>query len=154
MNKEEALKFLRNKNNLMIIGVIIIGIIFMTAFQGSDGGREEKTEAVQTEDTERRLEEILSAIEGAGRVDVMITYRDAGEKSIAYEKRESGTGYDEKAVMADGSPLIVRETEPSVMGVIVTADGADSIAVKKALTEAVAAALGAEPHRICIYKRE
>ena len=35
MNKEEVLNFLKNKNNLMIIGVIILGIIFMTAF-GTD----------------------------------------------------------------------------------------------------------------------
>lgn len=155
MNKEEALKFLENKNNLMIIGVIILGIIFMTAFQDTDGAQKEVDSGDSvTEAQEERLEKILSEIEGAGEVGVMITYKDTGEKDIAYEKSENSSGYDEKAVMADGSPLIIRETGPAVMGVIVIADGADDVKVKKALTEAVAAALGVEVHKICIYKRE
>ncbi len=151
MNKEEALKFLKNKNNLMIIGVIILGILFMTAFTDT-GKKEEDQKNVDVQ--EQRLEKILSDIEGAGEVGVMITYEDTGEKDIAYEKRKNDTSYDEKAVMADGAPLVIKETGPAVKGVIVTADGANDIKVKKALTEAVSAVLGVEPHKICIYKRK
>lgn len=152
MNKEEALKFLKNKNNLMLVGVIVLGIIFMTAFHDTESG--EEVRETDADIREERLESILSEIEGAGEVSVMVTYKDSGEKDIAYEKRESGSGYDEQAVMADGSPLVIRETEPEVLGVIITADGADDAAIKKALSDAATAALGAEPHRICIYKRK
>ena len=97
MNKEEALKFLKNKNNLMIIGVIILGIIFMTAFQDTDGAQKEVDSGDSvTEAQEERLEKILSEIEGAGEVGVMITYKDTGEKDIAYEKSENSSGYDER----------------------------------------------------------
>ena len=150
MNKKES--FFKNKNNLMMIGVIILGIIFMTAFAG--GGEKKEADTVKTDLQEERLERILSDIDGAGRVSVMITYDNSGEKAIAYEKRESNGGYDEKAVMDDGSPMVIRETSPSVKGVIVTADGADSISVSRALTEAVSASLGVGSHRICIYKRK
>lgn len=151
MNKEEALKFLRNKNNLLILGVIILGIIFMTAFSETDSGKEA---AEETDIQEERLEEILSDIDGAGSVSVMITYENTGEKNIAYEKRKNDTSYDEKAVMAGGEPMVINETNPKVKGVIVTADGADDISVKRALTEAVSAVLDVEAHRICIYKRK
>ncbi len=151
MNKEEALKFLKNKNNLMIICVLIIGIIFMTAFSEKDNGKEDiKTSDIQ----EERLENILSDIDGAGNVSVMITYENTGEKDIAYEKRKNDKTYDEKAVMAGGEPMVINQSNPTVKGVIVTADGADDIKIKRQLTEAVSAVLKVEPHKICIYKRK
>ena len=151
MNKEEALKFLRNKNNLVIIGIMILGIIFMTSFSETDSVK--KTDD-KTDFQEKRLESILSDIEGAGCVSVMITYENTGEKNIAYEKRQNDTSYDEKAVMAGGEPMVINEMNPRVKGVIVTADGADNISVKRALTEAVSAVLDVDAHRICIYKRK
>ncbi|MBR5270855.1 MAG: hypothetical protein IKV64_01595, partial [Clostridia bacterium] len=105
-------------------------------------------------------EKILEDIDGAGDVSVMITYLGTSRKNIAYEKRKSttsvGTGnesYDEKAVMDDGTPMIIDEVYPKVKGVIVTADGADSIAIQEKLTRAVMAALDVEAHKICIYKK-
>ena len=151
MNKEEALKFLRNKNNLVITGIIILGIIFMTAFSETDSVKETDD---KIDVQEERLEKILSDIDGAGAVSVMITYENTGEKNIAYEKRRNDTSYDEKAVMAGGEPMVINETNPTVKGVIVTADGADNISVKRALTEAVSAVLDVDAHRICIYKRK
>ena len=151
MNKEEALKFLRNKNNLIIVGIMILGIIFMTSFSETDSVKKTDDRADLQEE---RLESILSDIEGAGTVSVMITYENTGEKNIAYEKRQNDTSYDEKAVMAGGEPMVINETNPKVKGVIVTADGADSISVKRALTEAVSAVLDVDVHRICIYKRK
>ena len=151
MNKEEALKFLRNKNNLVIIGIMILGIIFMTSFSETDIVKKTDDKA---DFQEERLESILSDIDGAGSVSVMITYENTGEKNIAYEKRQNDTSYDEKAVMAGGEPMVINEMNPRVKGVIVTADGADNISVKRALTEAVSAVLDVDAHRICIYKRK
>ena len=151
MNKEEALKFLRNKNNLVIIGIMILGIIFMTSFSETDSVKKTDDKA---DFQEERLESILSDIDGAGSVSVMITYENTGEKNIAYEKRQNDTSYDEKAVMAGGEPMVINEMNPRVKGVIVTADGADNISVKRALTEAVSAVLDVDAHRICIYKRK
>lgn len=151
MNKEEALKFLRNKNNLVIVGIMILGIIFMTSFSETDSVKKTDDKA---DFQEERLESILSDIDGAGSVSVMITYENTGEKNIAYEKRQNDTSYDEKAVMAGGEPMVINEMNPRVKGVIVTADGADNISVKRALTEAVSAVLDVDAHRICIYKRK
>ncbi len=161
MNKEEFVKKLKNKNNLLILVILIIGIVFMAA---SNGDTDKKDASPKDTDTqiseEERLEEILSKIDGVGEVSVMVTYYSGTEKSIAYEVKKSTVtredkseqSEDAKAVTADGEPMVVKEVYPEVKGVIVTAQGAGSASVKSALSEAVMAALGVPAHRICIFE--
>lgn len=130
------------------------------------GGHKKDAPAVKTDteasavNEEKRLAGILSEIEGAGRVSVMITYYSSAEKNIAYETKtasredKSEESEDKRAVMTDGEPMVVKEVYPKVKGVIVTAEGAGSAAVRSAISEAVAASLDVPAHRICIYKKE
>lgn len=162
MNKEEIIKIFKNKNNRLICLILIIGVVLMVAA----GGHDRKKEAVSTaneiavEDEEKRLADILSQIDGAGEVSVMITYYSSTEKDIAYETKtasredKSETSEDKKAVMTDGEPMVVKEVYPQVKGVIVTAQGAGNTAVKAAISEAVSASLDVPVHRICIFKKE
>lgn len=162
MNKEEIIKIFKNKNNRLICLILIIGVVLMVAA----GGYDRKKEAVSTaneiavEDEEKRLADILSQIDGAGEVSVMITYYSSTEKDIAYETKtasrgdKSETSEDKKAVMTDGEPMVVKEVYPQVKGVIVTAQGAGNTAVKAAISEAVSASLDVPVHRICIFKKE
>ena len=162
MNKEEIIKIFKNKNNRLICLIFIIGVVLMVAA----GGHGKKTETVKpvpqvtVEDDEKRLAGILSQIEGAGDVSVMITYYSSIEKSIAYETKTASRGdkseksEDKKAVMSDGEPMVVKEVYPQVKGVIVTAQGAGNSAVRTAISEAVSASLDVPVHRICIFKKE
>ena len=162
MNKEEIIKIFKNKNNRLICLILIIGVVLMVAA----GGHDRKKEAVSTaneiavEDEEKRLADILSQIDGAGEVSVMITYYSSTEKDIAYETKtasrgdKSETSEDKKAVRTDGEPMVVKEVYPQVKGVIVTAQGAGNTAVKAAISEAVSASLDVPVHRICIFKKE
>lgn len=164
MDKEQILKIFKNKNNLIICLILIIGVVLMVA-AGTD--KKEKpdsanTASIDVEAEEKRLESILSQIDGAGSVSVMVTYYSGVEKSLAYETKQntasredkSEMSTDKKAVMTDGEPMVVKEVYPKVKGVIVTADGAGNAAVKQAISEAVAACLDVPAHRICIYKKE
>lgn len=73
MNREEIIKFVKNKNNLTVIIILIIGVVLMTAF----GGQKKDIKSSQKgADEEVRLGEILSKIEGVGEVSVMISYED------------------------------------------------------------------------------
>ncbi len=128
----------------------------------NQGAAEKSSIAANVQEEEKRLEEILSKIEGAGSVSVMITYYSGTEKSIAYETKQntsssdgrSDTSEDKKAVMTDGEPMVVKEVYPKVKGVIVVAQGAESVSVKQAISHAVEAACDVPAHRICIYKKE
>ena len=130
------------------------------------GGHSKRQETVSTPrevtaaDDETRLAKILSQIDGAGEVSVMITYYSSVEKSLAYETKtasredKSERSEDKKAVMTDGEPMVVKEVYPQVKGVIVTAQGAGNSAVRAAISEAVSASLDVPVHRICIFKKE
>lgn len=164
MDKEQILKIFKNKNNLIICLILIIGVVLMVA-AGTD--KKEKPDlakeaSIDVEAEEKRLESILSQIDGAGSVSVMVTYYSGVEKSLAYETKQntasredkSEMSTDKKAIMTDGEPMVVKEVYPKVKGVIVIADGAGNAAVKQAISEAVAACLDVPAHRICIYKKE
>lgn len=158
MDKDKLIKLLKNKNNLIICLILIIGIVLMVV-----GGKDNKKENIETTKIEvltdeKRLEDILSQIDGVGEVSVMITYYSSSEKDLAYETKTSSRNLEEsedkKAVMTDGEPMVVKEVYPDVKGVIVTAQGAGRTDVKAAISEAVSATLDVPVHKICIFKKE
>lgn len=161
MNKDMFEKILKNKNNRIICIILIIGVVLMLI---STGGKEKKDKTAETTaafNEEERLEAILSDIYGAGEVSVMITYYSTAEKDIAYETKTNSVGLsersesseDKKAVMTDGEPMVLKEVYPKAKGVIVTADGGDSVSVRQAISEAVTAVMDVPAHRVVIYKR-
>ncbi len=161
MNKEEIIKIFKNKNNRLICLIFIIGVVLMVAAGGHMNKKAPPVNVteVSAADEEKRLADILSQIDGAGDVSVMITYYSSSEKNIAYETKTSSRedrseSEDKKAVMTDGSPMVVKEVYPQVKGVIVTAQGAGNAGVRNAISEAVAASLDVPAHRICIFKKE
>lgn len=159
MDKNLLLKILKNKNNQRLILIVIIGLIFISFFGEGQKVREEVQNEITIKTEEERLTEILSDIDMAGEVSVMITYYGTNEKNIAYETKKNissvseSESYDEKAVMTDGTPMVINEIYPRVKGVIVTASGANIASVRENLINAVSAALDVEKHKICIYKK-
>ena len=129
----------------------------------SDGGRDR---------LELRLIEVLSQIRGAGKVDVLITYETSGEIVTAVssrtdeELRDSVTGTDsstqrsastvtEPATVkndAGQSPIILSEKQPIVRGVIVVAEGAALVSVRKDLQNAVRAVTGVSLSQIEVFE--
>ncbi len=167
IDKNVFKKFIEGRNKWIIFVISIIGAVLMV----TSGGGEEKTKADGTaeyvyEELEKKLENILSDIEGAGAVSVMISYDSTSEKELAYEtstsrsSRDSGDSLaseesaDKSAVMTDGAPTVLKESYPAVRGVIVTADGAGDPAVKAALSQSVAAVLDVPAHRVCVYRKK
>lgn len=112
---------------------------------------------------EERLETILESIEGVGRVDVMVTlesgygYEYAKENKMGSDKledigREDSQKTQEKStaeesyVMVDGkngekSPLITKELEPRVKGVVIVCDGGNSPTVMTQVIDTVRVAV-------------
>lgn len=135
---------------------------------------ENETTLTYEQDMEKRLEETLSLIDGAGKVKVMLTIDYGKEIVVAQNVDSTESLNDEKDneggirdvqskskkdtfVMLrknDGSeyPLILKEIEPQVEGVIIVAEGGDDIAVKDALVRATYTVLGAQSHKIQVLK--
>ena len=127
-------------------------------------------------DTEIRLKSLLSQIQGVGKVDVMITYYTTRENVPAYDinKNQSSTEekdneggtrsisqeeYDSTLVYEDSAaggkiPVILKELEPEVRGVLVVAEGADSVEVREGICNAVTVVLDIPVHRIQVAQRK
>lgn len=142
----DIIKKLKKRNNIAMLIILIIGAAII-AFSSGSGGKTEATDISANSGEEERLEEILSEIEGAGQVSVMISYESTMEKDIAYD------GDNDRAVTSGGDVMVKREIYPKVKGVIVIADGADTPSVKQAIKEAVTAVTGAGANRVCVFSR-
>jgi len=125
---------------------------------------------------ERELAAMLRRVRGVGEVAVMISLdgspvleygetREATERETREVDSGGGTRYiresterREPVVMrTDGgreSPLVIRESQPGIHGVIVVAEGARNPVVYEQLFRAVQAGLNLSPHRITILPME
>lgn len=220
IHKESIVKFLKNKNNLLII--VLLGVLLMviaipvdTAGTGgkSASGRNDNI-GYQTKSTgtgyqaggtaaytaagdgtagydetagtgymweqeqyikemEAKAESLLSGVNGAGQVKVMITLRASSEQVVEKDmpvtrsqtsEQDSQGGSrmvsefatEDATVYRKGNgyeePYVVKTLSPSVEGVVVVAEGAGNGEVSKNLSEAVQILFGVEAHRVKVLK--
>lgn len=117
------------------------------------------------------LEGILSQVAGAGKVQVSITLSSDGLKSYARntkdDKREtqeaassSGTrtiteeNQSSDIAISGGSALLVEDSAPQVVGVLVVAEGAQDSRVKEQLTDATTTLLNISPYQVRVVARK
>jgi stage III sporulation protein AG len=140
----------------------------LTAGQSNIGKTDEVAEL------ENRLVEILSEIQNAGKVSVMITLKSGGEiipakdesisdKTTNEKDMEGGTRTinekntsDQVVFMNDqggtSKPLVLKEVNPDIKGVIIVAEGAKDPKVKLQLTEAVQTVLDVPAYRVSVFE--
>lgn len=116
---------------------------------------------------ENRLGELLSQVQGAGQVKVMV-YADSSIEQVPAYNDEQDTRNDERtdgktseisetrelALSGDDSPFILKTLVPQIKGVVVVAEGADDMLIKAQLNEAVCTLLGIPEHRVQILKHK
>jgi len=118
-------------------------------------------------DIEKRLSELLSKVEGAGQVSVMVYADTSSEQVPAYndiqdtrnDERVDGRSLEvsetrQLALAGTDEPVILKVIIPQIKGVIVVAEGADDVLVKAQLNNAVCTLLGIPEHRVQILKHK
>ncbi len=125
------ISFLKEKGNKYLI-YILVGLLAVILLIPT--GKEEKQEITVTENDsfrnlESQLESVLSAMEGVGKVKVMITTEEIGDSLFQDKSREG-----------------------KVCGVVVVAEGAGNASVNAKISEAVKALFSVEVHKISIVK--
>lgn len=123
---------------------------------------------------ERSLEELLSTMDGVGKVRVMVTLASSGEAVVEKDVntvREGTTEVDsaggsrnttninesEETVYQDGqqengAPYVKKVLSPRVEGVVVSAQGGGNAEIVQNITEAIQALFGIDAHKIKIVK--
>ena len=135
--------------------------------------KENNTMEASKDEIERKLEDILEKIDGAGDVKVMITYQDSGTQVVEKDKNTSENSLEEsdstggvrstkeqqlqestvyEEADAGNTPFVSKELLPKVEGILIVASGGDNQKVKPNISEAVLAFFQVEAHRIKIVK--
>lgn len=120
---------------------------------------ESTAQVVPAATVEERLERILSGIEGAGAVQVLLTEESGRQTLYQTDVQSDDSRRTEDTVLVEDAERretgLVRQTlEPRYRGAVVLCDGADSSAVKLAIVEAVGCVTGLGADRICVLKRQ
>ena len=140
--------------------VVCIGLVLMwIPGRGSESVSQSEpipTVAVKA-DMAAEMEEILSTIQGAGTVKVLLS-EVRGEK-IVYQTDTSGSGEGlrvETVILTDSqrgqSGLMQTVLAPQYLGAIVVCQGADRADVRLAIVEAVSALTGLGADKISVLK--
>lgn len=168
------------KDKILIIiltGVLLLIISFPT-------GKTTETKQVTTESTENtdsgyeeyleeKLENILSQVDGVGKVKVIISFKNTGEKVIAKDEKYSSENIQETDSSGgvrttnqssseitniyhdteQGSePFVKNENMPEVEGVIIVAQGGGDGTIATNITSAVESLLGVPVHKVKVLK--
>lgn len=155
-------KLVLDKKGLIVISVLFIAGIMLVMGGSSGKGRSiASVESADSDSLNKELEDILSQVEGAGQVKVLINYKQSGEKILAYdmesninENEGSKENNSKSEVVYDGNkmPVILKEYMPKVEGVIIVAQGGNIENVKKQLIAGTVALLGIDEHKIEVLK--
>lgn len=164
---------------LLVYGVLILTMVVLfiispngekTESSGDDVAKQHEQNDI--EELEERLEAILSSIRGAGRVRVMITYdtssrlvpamstdvqsgtteNTSGESQSVSETRTESSRPATISGSGGTETIVLTEIEPTVRGVIVTAEGAADVSVRVKLCNAVMTVLGISADRIEVFE--
>ncbi|MBQ7485081.1 MAG: stage III sporulation protein AG [Oscillospiraceae bacterium] len=109
------------------------------------------------EEIERRMEEVLSQIDGVGKMRLLLTVSGASQLCLAQDV-DSGSDRDrrETVTVNRGSGyqevVVTGEVYPTYQGAVIVCQGAGSNAVRLALIEAVSALTGLTADKIAIEK--
>ena len=124
----------------------------------SNSDKQDDRQPTTSVDTQPSLSEeltaILSKIQGAGKVQVLLTVK-AGEQ-IIYQVDPNGTDREDTVIVTDAeraqNGLIQQVIPATYRGAIILCQGADSPSVRLAVTEAVSSVTGLDSSRISVLK--
>ena len=106
------------------------------------------------------LSQILQAIEGAGKVEVLLSV-SSGEKTVYQTDVDQvnggeGSNRTQTVIITDSqrneAGLVSQVIPPTYLGAVIVCQGADSAAVRFAVTQAVAKITGLGADKICVLK--
>lgn len=173
---------------LLIITIIAINVIWNDKKPKNDENKT-NTQLVDIENTitqninnssseynlQNNLKTILGKINGAGNVEVLITYKETSElvpiynenskKSVTEEKDTSGgtriieQNDNSKEVVytednGEKQPITQKIVMPQIEGAIILAEGANNAEVKNTILQAVEAVTGLSVHKIQVFQME
>lgn len=161
-------KFFKKLGQAKFVLIVIIAGVFLLLLPDTDEKAENKTsertyseEYYSVEELEQKLEEILSKIESAGHVEVILSVESGVRRVYAQNESLTQKGAEmqkdkETVIISTGSgtegTVLIQQFYPKFQGALVIASGGNDPAVKLKLTEAISAVTGLGSDRISVCK--
>ena len=149
-----------------ILLVLAAGIVLML-LPGGEGQQLERAEQPSAEETEwvdletfeRRLEQALTKIDGAGETTVVLTLKSGSRRILAQDVEQDGTRSSATAVTlgrgSSGEETVVLQTVgPQYQGALVICPGGENPQVRLRISAAISALTDLGSDRISICKSE
>lgn len=161
---DKMLAFLRQYKFVVIL--IVAGAVLLLLPQRTEGeptsddAFTKEEENFSVEHLESKLSDILSQIEGAGKVSVMLTVQSGAERIYASDRNMSERG-EERELQEElvtistengENALLIGQTYPVFRGALLVCEGGDDPLVRLRLTEALTALTGLNSNRITVCK--
>ncbi|MGM9616955.1 hypothetical protein [Butyricicoccus sp.] len=155
------------------LAVIAVGVLLLLSAKvpASEPAKEEGTQteaAFDLKTFQQSVADSLAQIEGAGRVEVLLSL-EAGEESVyasdvSQSSQSTGGSSDSTSetyqstmsILSDGSygetPVLIKSKYPTFRGAVILCEGADSDTVRLQIVQAVSALCGISSDHISISK--
>ncbi len=175
------------ENLVVLIIILIVTVLCVNSIWNKDNKQKsyinetttkqlaDKSEKNETEnyDLQKNIENILSNMEGVGRVNVLITYSESSQTVAMYNENSKDSSTEEKddkgatriikqvdtnkdiiykEVNGEKIPITQKTINPKIEGAVVTAEGATNSTVKSNIIQAVEAATGLATHKIQVFE--
>lgn len=155
-----------NKKTFICFIAGLLGLLLIFASEAFPNAQKknkdsEKTYVSYSNETEEKLADIISEVEGAGKTKVFLTIEESEEyvyaQNISSDKKDNAQQNEDKEyVIVDGnggkSGLLVKTVNPKIRGVAIVCEGGDDPAVQQRIYSCVSASLGISTARISISK--
>lgn len=142
--------------------VLLVGLVLMSLPEGkADESISAQEETVQQQTLQQELESLLSKLDGAGKVKVLLSLASGAQTYYQSDEdmERSGDNADKRAetviiTSADRSQqgLVQRIDPPVYLGAVVLCQGADRAQVRLAVVDAVSTATGLTSDKISVLK--
>ena len=151
------------KKYKFVLLVVLVGIILMLLPVSSQTKETEENKSQIPQESfdlaamEQRMEEVLGKIDGVGKLRLMLTLQSGTPLTLAEDtQRDQDRTQRETVTLNRGSGhqeiVITNRFYPVYQGAVVVCQGADSSAVRLAITETVQALTGLPSDRIRVAK--
>lgn len=154
------------KQNKFVLIILAIGLLFLVlpteraATSSVPQGVVDEGDDHSIAELQKELGEILSRIDGAGKVSVMLTIRSGTERIFAVdresEEKDGTVELREEIVVVSGdsgeNAVLIGQNYPTFQGALVVCPGGSNPEVQLALTRALSALTGLSANRILVCK--
>ena len=165
-------KITENKKLSLIIFIGILGIILIFVSEVYDSNENNKNDNIQSNEQsvisdkeyianlETKLTDIISSVDNAGEVKVMVTLSCLEEKVYAVNEDikndEKSSVYSKSYLIVDNKSskegVVLKVLEPKIQGVAVVCTGGDNLKVVSDITNLITSALGIGSNRVSVAK--